>query len=106
MTNVNDVYLISLLVEAWISRVPRAGSAEGASSLSQPGAPLQGATPETKKKGVSAPLAVFSRVLLMPVSVPTAGLLAASSSTNFPVSASPRNLHWIIAGLRTFNESP
>lgn len=50
MTNVNDVYLISLLVEAWISRVPRAGSAEGASSLSQPGAPLQGATPETKKK--------------------------------------------------------
>lgn len=105
MTNVNDVYLISLLVEAWISRVPGAGSAEGASSPSQPGAPLQGAAPEPKK-GVSAPLAVFSRVLLMPVSVPTAGLLATSSSTDFPVSASPRNLHWIIAVLRTFNESP
>lgn len=58
------------------------------------------------KKGISAPLAVFSRVLLMPVCVLTAGLLATSSSTDFPVSASPRNLHWIIAVLRTFNESP
>lgn len=59
MTNVNDVYLISLLVEAWISRVPGAGSAEGASSPSQPGAPLQGAAPEPKKKGSQHPWQCF-----------------------------------------------
>lgn len=60
MTNVNDVYLISLLVEAWISRVPGAGSAEGASSPSQPGAPLQGAAPEPKKRDFSPPGSVFT----------------------------------------------